>query len=174
MFPHRAQTPLAHLVPGEVQAVPVDVLVLVPVLQQGLPGPPQAPALQLPLLQVPARGKQLAPSATQRFEAQQPLPWQVLPEQQICPGPPHAVPTDVVPPAPPLPAPPEPEPPLLDPPAPMAASGLVPKIPSLPTPTVPTPPVPLPLAPPPPSPPVPTTEVSPPVPLGGGLDSLQP
>jgi hypothetical protein len=66
-LPHAAQTPLEHLVPGEVHAVPVDVLVLVPVVQHGLPGPPHAPALQLPSTQVPANGRQLAPLATQMF-----------------------------------------------------------------------------------------------------------
>jgi hypothetical protein len=57
--------------------------VLVPVGQQGLPGPPQAPVLHEPALQVPGRGKHEAPSATHTLEAQQPLLWQVLPEQQI-------------------------------------------------------------------------------------------
>ena len=67
MFPHNAHTPDEHLVPGDVHAVPVDTLVLVLVLQHGLPGPPHAPALQLPLVQVPGRGKQLLPLATHRL-----------------------------------------------------------------------------------------------------------
>jgi hypothetical protein len=74
-FPHRAQTPPEHLVLGDVHKVPVEVLVLVevPVWQHGLPGPPQLPALQLPLLQVPAMGAQELPLAMQTFEMQQPL-----------------------------------------------------------------------------------------------------
>jgi len=132
--------------------------VLVPVGQQGLPGPPQAPVLHEPALQVPGRGMHEAPLATQRLEAQQPLFWQVLPEQQICPGPPHAVPATVVPPDPPLPAPPAPDPPL------------PPPVPTIPLPA-PLPPVSLPA-----SPPLPSVELSPPVPLGGDevLDPLQP
>ena len=98
--PHKAQTPLEHFVPGAVHAVPVETLVLVLVLQQGLPGPPQAPVLQLPLLHVPCNGKQLAPLATQTFEAQQPLFAQEFPAQQIWPGPPQAVPGITVPPEP--------------------------------------------------------------------------
>jgi hypothetical protein len=115
--PHNAQTPLEHFVPGAVQAVPVETLVLVLVLQQGLPGPPQAPELQLPLLQVPCNGKQAAPLATQRFEAQQPLLAQVLPAQQTWPGPPQAVPSVTVPPEPPAALPPAPT--MIVPPAPI-------------------------------------------------------
>jgi hypothetical protein len=116
--PHKAQTPLEHFVPDAVHAVPVETLVLVLVLQQGLPGPPQAPELQLPLLHVPGNGKQLAPLATQIFEAQQPLFAQELPAQQIWPGPPQ--PTVTAP----------PEPPAAFPPAPMS----VPPEPALPPP----------------------------------------
>ncbi len=67
-----------------VHSVPVVVLVLVavPVVQHGLPGPPQLPALQAPLAQVPAMGEQLAPLATHTLDTQQPLFWQMLPEQQ--------------------------------------------------------------------------------------------
>jgi len=95
---------------GEVQSVPVEVLVLVevPVVQHGLPGPPQLPALQLPLVQVPGIGVQLLPFVTQMLDTQQPLSWHELPEQQSCPGPPQAVPVMTAPPAPPLPAPPAP------------------------------------------------------------------
>lgn len=64
-LPHRAHTPEEHLVPGAEHAVPVETLVLV--LQQGWPGPPHVPALQLPLLHVPGKGTQLAPLATQRL-----------------------------------------------------------------------------------------------------------
>jgi hypothetical protein len=106
--PHKAQTPLEHFVPGAVHAVPVETLVLVLVLQQGLPGPPHAPVLQLPLLQVPCNGRQLAPLATQMFEAQQPLFAQELPAQQIWPGPPQPVPSVAVPPEPPVTLPPAP------------------------------------------------------------------
>ena len=147
---------------------------LVPVGQQGLPGPPQAPVLHEPALQVPGRGMHEAPSATHRLEAQQPLFWQVLPEQQICPGAPHAVPATMVPPDPPLPAPPEPDPPLPVPPEPdppLPVLPPVPTIPPLPAPPAALPPVSLPA-----SPPLPTVEVSPPVPPGGGevVDPLQP
>jgi len=94
---------------GDVQRVPVETLVLVavPVVQQGLPGPPQLPLLQLPLLQVPGIGMQLLPFATQMLETQQPASLQVLPEQHICPGPPHA---ELVVTVPPVPEPPLPEP----------------------------------------------------------------
>jgi hypothetical protein len=152
-FPQRAQTPPEHLVPGDVQSVPVDVLVLVavPVEQQGLPGPPQLPALQLPLLQVPAMGMQLAPLAMQMLETQQALFWQVLPEQQSWPGPPHAVPVTTAPPAPP------PDPPLPEPPVP-------PLLPPPPAMTVPPAPVSSPPEPPlssPPGPVEPLSEVEP-------------
>lgn len=124
---------------GEVQSVPVEVLVLVevPVVQQGLPGPPQLPALQLPLLQVPGIGMQLLPFPTQMLETQQPLSWHELPEQQSCPGPPHAVPVITAPPAPPLEEPPAPAllpPPwMASPPAPPPPSP----VPPLPVNTVP-------------------------------------
>lgn len=134
-------------------------MVLVPVGQQGLPGPPQAPVLHEPALQVPGSGRHELPSATHTLEAQQPPLLQVLPEQQICPGPPHPVPTTMVPPeppAPPLPEPPEPEPPLL----------VVPPAPVIPP--EPAPPSALPA-----SPPLPVADVSPPFPLAGG-DSVAP
>ena len=111
LFPQDAHTPLEHLVPDAVQSVPVETLVLVLVEQQGLPGPPHEPELQLPSLQVPCSGRQLAPLATQTLEAQHPLSEQVLPEQQTWPGPPHEEPLTVVP----------PEPPLADPPVPLSA-----------------------------------------------------
>ena len=183
LFPHRAQTPDTHFVPAAVHAVPVEVLV--PVVQQGLPGPPQAPVLQDPALHVPARGRHEPPSATQILETQQPLLRQVFPEQQIFPGSPHVAELLVDPPDPPLPAPPEPDPPLLVPPAPAPAVGVVPPapVPAVgvvpPAPVIPplsTPPDELPPDPPLPSPPVPVTEVSPPVPPVGSklLDPLQP
>jgi hypothetical protein len=169
--PHNAQTPLEHFVPDAVHAVPVETLVLVLVLQQGLPGPPHAPELQLPLLQVPCSGKQLPPLATQMFEAQHPLFAQPLPAQQIWPGPPQAVPGVSVPPEPPAALPPAPTrvppdpalPPstpggvvtvlVLEPPAPpLPGSTMVPPSPGRippfpPSPTVPPlpPPKPLPL-----------------------------
>ena len=115
LLPHRAHTPDTHFVPAAVHTVPVEVLV--PLVQQGLPGPPQAPVLQDPAVQVPARGRHEPPSATHRPETQQPLLWQVFPAQQICPGAPQAVPTTVEPPDPPLPVPPDPDPPLPLPPA---------------------------------------------------------
>jgi hypothetical protein len=62
LLPHRAHVPETHFVPAAVHTLPVDVLV--PVVQQGLPGPPQAPALQEPALQVPASGRHEPPSAT--------------------------------------------------------------------------------------------------------------
>lgn len=196
LLPHRAQTPDTHLVPAAVHAVPVEVLV--PVVQHGLPGPPQAPVLQDPPLQVPASGRHEPPSATQRLETQQPLVLQVFPAQQICPGPPHVVPMTVVPPDPPLPLPPAPDPPAGDPPltappppaavvAPPAVGGVEPPAAGMLPPTVgvmPPAPVAPPLAgmppappdPPSPLPPVPVAEVSPPVPScgKGGLDDLQP
>jgi len=90
-LPHRAQTPDEHLVLGEVHSVPVEVLVLVlvPVGQQVLPGPPQLPSLHEPLTQVPGIGMQLAPLATQMLATQQPSFWQLLPAQHSCPGPPQ-------------------------------------------------------------------------------------
>jgi hypothetical protein len=87
----------------------------VPLVQQGLPGPPQAPVLQLPLAQVPGRGTQLLPLATQIFTTQQPSPWQVLPEQHSCPGPPHGLELGTIAPPDPLAVVP---PALLVPPAP--------------------------------------------------------
>jgi len=197
LLPHRAQTPDTHFVPAAVHKVPVEVLV--PVVQQGLPGPPQAPVLQDPAVQVPASGRHELPSVTQILETQQPLVLQVFPAQQICPGPPHVVPTTVDPPdppealppeaLPPLPDPPEalppaPLPPLPAPPAPPPARGVEPPtvgvIPPAPvTPPLTTPPDVLPPAPeepPSPLPPVPVTEMSPPVPSCGKavLDDLQP
>jgi hypothetical protein len=161
-----AQTPDEHLVPGDVQSVPVEMLVyvLVPVVQQGLPGPPHAPALQLPLLQLPAIGKQLLPLATHRFPAQQPPSRQVLPEQQIWPGLPQTVPTVVLP---PLLAPPEPLPPLPPlPPGPPPAAR-VPPTPIPPDPIASVPPAPA-AAPDPPLPPLPPGTLMP------GSDELQP
>jgi hypothetical protein len=175
-FPHKAQTPDEHLVLEDVHNVPVDVLVAVPVVQQGLPGPPQVPALQLPLAQVPGMGKQLPPLATQRLETQQPLLWQVLPEQHSWPGPPQAtelgalvppVPTGMM--APPVPiAPPMLASVLPSPPVPetgIAASDRLPPVPMTTMPPVPpgTPPLP------PGRPPVPAGRLvpgSPPVPPG--------
>lgn len=81
-FPQSAQTPDEHFVPPDVHVVPVDTLVLVLVLQQGMPGPPHVPELQVPLLQVPAAGMQLAPFAMQTFDTQQPSAEQELPGQQ--------------------------------------------------------------------------------------------
>lgn len=128
-FPHKAHTPDEHLVLGEVHKVPVEVLVLVPVVQQGLPGPPQLPELQLPFAQVPGIGVQLLPLATHRLETQQPLLWQLLPEQQGCPGPPQASELGtIVPPAPPADTPPAP-PPLPMPPTP-ASNGTFPPAPT--------------------------------------------
>lgn len=142
--------------------MPVEVLVLVevPVVQQGLPGPPQLPALQLPLLQVPGIGAQLLPFATQTLDTQQPLSWHALPEQQSCPGPPHAVPVTTAPPAPepPLPAPPAPT----LPPLPVGVLALPPEPPP-PAGTMPPPPS--------PSPPVPGSKTPLSVPL---LELLQP
>jgi hypothetical protein len=149
-FPHRAHTPLEQRVLGDVQRVPVAVLVpvAVPVEQHALPGPPQLPALQLPLLQVPGIGMQLLPFATQTLEMQQPLSSHELPEQQGCPGPPQAVPVNTTPPAPP------PEPPtpvvLMPPPPPETGVLLLPPEPPLP----PTPGVDVPPDPPSPLPPV--------------------
>ena len=151
LLPHRAQTPDTHFVPAAVHAVPVEVLV--PVVQQGLPGPPQAPVLQDPALQVPASGRHEPPSATQILETQQPLVLQVFPAQQTCPGPPHVVPMTVEPPEPPaaeppLPAPPAPEPPLTDPPAGFAEPPALTVLPPAPvTPPLITPPAGLPPAP---------------------------
>jgi hypothetical protein len=71
-------------------------------LQQGCPGPPQVPVLQLPLRHVPGRGRQLAPLATQRLAAQQPLSEQLLPGQHTCPGPPQVLEGGVVDVLPPL------------------------------------------------------------------------
>lgn len=71
-------------------------------LQHGCPGPPQVPVLQLPLRHVPGRGRQLAPLATQRLAAQQPLSEQLLPGQQTCPGPPQVLEGGVVEVLPPL------------------------------------------------------------------------
>jgi hypothetical protein len=120
-----------------VHSVPVEtlVLVLVPVGQQGLPGPPHAPVLQDPPLQVPGIGMQLLPLATQRFWTQQPSLLQVLPEQHSCPGPPHATlgTTPPLPPEPPLPPPLPPAPPLLPPlPPPVFSLPPPPKPPPLP------------------------------------------
>lgn len=162
LAPHRAHVPPEHFVLGAVQAVPVETLVLVLVLQQGLPGPPQLPVVpQLPLLQVPGSGVQAAPLVTQTFRAQQPLLAQVFPEQQSCPGPPHAA-AWVLPPEPPL-----------APPAPTTTVPPVPGFPPVPTTTVPPvpglPPVPggtvevLVLVPPPPPLP-PSPSIAPPAP----------
>lgn len=195
LLPHRAHTPDTHFVPAAVHTVPVEVLV--PLVQQGLPGPPQAPVLQDPAVQVPARGRHEPPSATHRPETQQPLLWQVFPAQQICPGAPQVVPTTVEPPEPPLPAPPEADPPLPLPPAgavvppatvpllaaPPAPPLTVPPAPGVVPPAALTPPLPAPPAVSPPIvlppdalsldppllfPPVPVSEVSPPVPPVGG------
>lgn len=66
------------------------------VLQQGWPGPPHVPVLQLPLRQVPCKGRQLASLATQMLAAQQPLSAQELPGQHTCPGPPQVLEATVV------------------------------------------------------------------------------
>lgn len=169
MLPQLAHTPDEHLVPGAVHRLPVEVLV--PVVQQGLPGPPHAPALQLPLLHVPGMGRHEPPLVTQIPDTQQPPSLHELPEQHNWVGEPHADPTTVVPPvpapaAPPLPAPPTPTPPaptmtvvpplavLVVPPPETAVSGLVPKTPPL-LPKMPPPPDAFPPLPPSPMPPVP-------------------
>jgi hypothetical protein len=187
LLPQVAQMPDEHLVPGAVQTVPVVVLLLVPLVQQGLPGPPQAPSLHEPALQVPGRGRHAPPLATHMPERQQPLLLQVLPEQQYCPGPPHVALAPAAPPAavtPPVPAPPlalTPPPPKMMPPLPpllVTAASSLPPAPPLPTmPPVPSPPVDVT---PPPLPPSPGTVVPPsppappPVPPSLVLDPLHP
>lgn len=150
------------------QAVPVETLVLVLVLQQGRPGPPQLPFVpQLPLLHVPGSGEQLDPLATQMLRAQQPLFAQLLPGQQSWPGPPHAVPAGMVPPDPPLALPPVPTtitPPVPTfPPVPMGIVFVLVLVPPVPSGSVIEPPLP-------PSP----TRVEPPVPSPPLVESLHP
>ena len=168
LLPHRAQIPETHFVPDAVHNDPVPVLV--PEVQQGLPGPPHAPALQVPALQVPGTGKQELPLATHMPEMQQPLLVHALPEQQSCPGPPQAPPPLVVPPAPlpPLPVPPDPVGA-----SSLAASCLAPPEPSA-TPPEPLPPDALPPVPSPPSPPDPVSGASSLPESGWLLDPLQP
>jgi hypothetical protein len=190
-FPQSAHEPDEHFVPGEVHAVPVETLVFVLVLQQGIPGPPQEPELQVPLVQVPGSGMQLLPLATQMFEAQQPLLAQVLPGQQSCPGPPQTVPetrvppTPLDPPAPPLLLPPEPldppEPPLLLPPEPLDPPEPPLLLPPEPLPAIgastllpPAPPAPIEVPPAPPPPPLPPSPTIPPLPPGSAPSSFRP
>jgi hypothetical protein len=81
-LPQVMQRLLLHLVPAAVQAC---VLVLVPLLQQAWPGPPQVP--HEPFEQVPVLyGVHEPPGDTQRLPTQQPPASHELPSQQGPPG----------------------------------------------------------------------------------------
>lgn len=167
--PQKAQVPPEHRVLGAVHAVPVETLVLVLVLQQGRPGPPQLPFVpQLPLLHVPGNGEQLEPLATQTLRAQQPLFAQPLPAQQSWPGPPHVVPGVTLPPDPPLAVPPVPTtitPPVPTfPPVPIGVVFVLVLVPPVPSGSVTAPPL----------PPSPTSVDPPVVPRPPLLESLHP